>query len=209
MLLIFDEVQCGLGLTGKMWCCEHFDVVPDLLVFGKKVQVCGVMAGPRLDEVRDNVFRLPGRINSTWGGNLVDMVRSTHCLRIIEEERLVENARLLGDVFLAELQQLAREFGFISAPRGRGLMLAFDLPDRAMRDAFWTGLHELGLLALRSGGRTLRFRPALDIPAENVGRAIELLREQCRRGRTRVSSTITRLPFDGPETGVPEFPKAA
>jgi 4-aminobutyrate aminotransferase-like enzyme len=69
MLLIFDEVQSGMGVTGKNWCCQHFDVLPDLLVFGKKAQVCGVMAGPRLDEVKDNVFRLPSRINSTWGGN--------------------------------------------------------------------------------------------------------------------------------------------
>src|SRR6266496_6242709 len=74
LLLIFDEVQCGMGATGRNWCCEHFDVVPDLLAFGKKAQVCGVMAGPRLDEVKDNAFRLPSRLNSTWGGNFTDMV---------------------------------------------------------------------------------------------------------------------------------------
>ena len=65
------------------------------------------MAGPRLDEVRDNCFRLPGRINSTWGGNLTDMVRSTHCLRVIEEEKLIDNAATMGRVFLSRLQQLA------------------------------------------------------------------------------------------------------
>jgi L-lysine 6-transaminase len=59
ILLIFDEVQTGLCTTGRTWCCQHFDVQPDLLAFGKKVQVCGVMAGPRLDEVKDNAFRLP------------------------------------------------------------------------------------------------------------------------------------------------------
>src|SRR6059058_5844800 len=96
ILLIFDEIQCGMGATGRNWCCQHFDVVPDLMAFGKKAQVCGVMAGPRLDEVAENCFRLPGRINSTWGGNLTDMVRSTHYLRIIEQERLVENARVIG-----------------------------------------------------------------------------------------------------------------
>src|SRR5438105_9068719 len=100
MLLIFDEIQCGMGTTGRNWCCEHFGVLPDLMAFGKKVQVCGVMAGPRLDEVKDNCFRLPSRISSTWGGNFTDFVRSTHFLRIIEEERLVENARVKGEFFL-------------------------------------------------------------------------------------------------------------
>ena len=97
MLLIFDEVQCGMGTTGRNWCCEHFDVMPDLMAFGKKAQVCGVMAGPRLDEVKDNAFRLPSRLNSTWGGNFTDMVRSTHFLQIIEEENLVENAGKMGE----------------------------------------------------------------------------------------------------------------
>src|SRR3984957_14037086 len=59
ILLIFDEVQCGMGLTGKNWCCQHFGVMPDIIALGKKAQVCGIMAGPRLDEVKDNVFRLP------------------------------------------------------------------------------------------------------------------------------------------------------
>src|SRR5438132_5207367 len=96
ILLIFDEVQTGLCTTGRTWCCQHFNVQPDLLAFGKKVQVCGVMAGLRLDEVKDNAFRLPSRLNSTWGGNFTDMVRSTHYLRVIEKENLVENAGKVG-----------------------------------------------------------------------------------------------------------------
>ena len=76
-----------MGVTGRMWCCQNFGVVPDLMAFGKKAQVCGVMAGPRIDEVRDNAFRLPSRLNSTWGGNFTDMVRSTHFMRIIENEK--------------------------------------------------------------------------------------------------------------------------
>ena len=84
-LLIFDEVQCGMGITGKNWCCEHFGVLPDLLAFGKKAQVCGVMAGPRLDEVKDNCFRLAEPNQFDWGGNFTDYVRSTHYLRIVEE----------------------------------------------------------------------------------------------------------------------------
>ncbi len=183
MLLIFDEVQCGMGVTGRNWCGEHFGVLPDLMAFGKKAQVCGVMAGPRLDEVKDNCFRMPGRINSTWGGNFTDMVRSTHFLQIIEDENLVENARVVGEYFLNRLLELQKEEPMMSAVRGRGLFLAFDLPDPATRDRFWKGLFEGGALALKSGERAIRFRPALDFTTEVVDEAIDLLREQCQRMR--------------------------
>jgi L-lysine 6-transaminase len=181
MLLIFDEVQTGLGTTGKMWCSQHFDVKPDLMAFGKKVQVCGVMAGPRLDEVRDNAFRLPSRLNSTWGGNFVDMVRSKHYLRVIEQENLVENARVMGDRIAAGLRSIAAECPTISAVRGRGLFIAFDLADSATRNQLWKSLYDRGLLVLKSGERAIRFRPALDITAEVVDEAMGILHEECRR----------------------------
>ena len=183
ILLIFDEVQCGMGVTGRNWCCEHFDVLPDLLAFGKKAQVCGVMAGPRLDEVKDNAFRLSSRLNSTWGGNFTDMVRSTHYLRIVEEEHLVENAAKVGAYFLDRLRDLQREEPAISAARGRGLFLAFDLPDPKTREQFWKGFFDLGVLTLRSGENSIRFRPALDLTVEVVDEAMELMRKFCRHRR--------------------------
>ncbi|MEY2559301.1 MAG: L-lysine 6-transaminase [Verrucomicrobiota bacterium] len=183
MLLIFDEIQSGMGTTGRNWCCEHFGVKPDLMAFGKKVQVCGVMAGPRLDEVQDNAFRLPSRLNSTWGGNFTDMVRSTHYLRIIEEENLVANAAKVGAHFLKSLQELQQEEPIVAAVRGRGLFLAFDLPDPKTRDEFWKGLFDRGALVLKSGERAIRFRPALDISAEVVDEAMELLRQQCQESK--------------------------
>src|SRR5229473_3485590 len=181
ILLIFDEVQCGMGVTGRNWCFEHFDVMPDLLAFGKKAQVCGVMAGPRLDEVKDNAFRLPSRLNSTWGGNFTDMVRSTHFMRIIEEEHLIENAGKVGAYFLDQLRQLQNEFHFIKGVRGRGMFLAFDLPDAKAREDMWKGLFDLGVLTLRSGEDSIRFRPTLDMTAEVVDEAIELMRKYCRQ----------------------------
>jgi L-lysine 6-transaminase len=180
ILLIFDEVQCGMGATGRNWCCEHFNVVPDLLAFGKKAQVCGVMAGPRIDEVKDNAFRLSSRLNSTWGGNYTDMVRSTHFLRIIEAEHLVENAAKVGAYFLDQLRGLQREEPRISAARGRGLFLAFDLPDAKTREEFWKGFFDLGVLTLRSGENSIRFRPPLDITAEVIDEAMDAMRKYCR-----------------------------
>lgn len=180
-LLIFDEVQCGMGITGRNWCCEHAGVLPDLLVFGKKAQVCGVMAGPRLDEVKDNCFRLPSRINSTWGGNFTDFVRSTHYLRIIEQEKLVAHARGQGEFFLGALQGLTRKYPLVTAARGKGLMLAFDLPDTARRDAFWKGCYERGLLVIRSGERSIRLRPVLDVKDDIIEAALNIMDQQCRQ----------------------------
>src|SRR6476646_5049777 len=181
ILLIFDEVQTGLCTTGRTWCCQHFDVQPDLLAFGKKVQVCGVMAGPRLDEVKDNAFRLPSRLNSTWGGNFTDMVRSTHYLRVIEKENLVGNAGKVGAYFLEQLLDWQRECEIVSAVRGRGLFIAFDLPDAETRDDVWRKLFDSGVLVLKSGERSIRFRPALDVKKEVVDEAMEILRKQCKR----------------------------
>jgi L-lysine 6-transaminase len=181
ILLIFDEVQCGMGATGRNWCCEHFDVMPDLLAFGKKAQVCGVMAGPRIDEVKDNAFRLSSRLNSTWGGNFTDMVRSTHFLRIIEKEHLVENSAKVGGYFLDQLRDLQKEEPLISAARGRGLFLAFDLPDAKKREEFWKGFFDLGVLTLRSGENSIRFRPPLDITAEVIDEAMDVMRKYCQK----------------------------
>ncbi len=181
MLLIFDEVQTGLCTTGKTWCSQHFGVMPDLMAFGKKVQVCGVMAGPRLDEVKDNAFRLPSRLNSTWGGNFTDMVRSKHFLQIIEKENLVENARVMGERIVSSLREIAKECPAMTAVRGRGLFIAFDLADAATRDQVWKSLFDHGVLVLKSGERAIRFRPALDIEAEVIDEAMNLMRDECRR----------------------------
>jgi L-lysine 6-transaminase len=175
-LLIFDEVQTGVGLTGAMWCWQHFGVEPDLFCFGKKTQVCGFAANSRIDDV-DNVFRVSSRINSTWGGNLVDMIRSARFLEIIAEEKLVENARMVGEYFLARLTEMAGEFpGVVSNVRGRGLFLALDLPDKETRDRALAACLDNGLIALASGQAAIRFRPALNLSRDEAEEGVRKLR---------------------------------
>ena len=177
-LLIFDEVQTGVGLTGRFWAHEGIGVQPDLVAFGKKMQVCGFLAGGRIDEEPDNVFTVSSRINSTWGGNLVDMVRCQRYLEIIEEEKLVENAAAVGAHLLAGLESLQAERpDVVSNARGRGLMCAVDLPDTETRDRLMDKAYELGLMILGCGRRSIRFRPALDITKAEIDEALDLVRK--------------------------------
>src|SRR5690349_3532605 len=163
-LFVLDEVQTGCGLTGTAWAYQQLGVQPDVVAFGKKTQVCGVMAGGRVDEVPDNVFRVSSRINSTWGGSLVDMVRARRVLEVMEAEGLVARAGVAGEHLMGLLRGLATRHGMVTEVRGRGLMCAFSLPDKGTRDLVVARLREEErVLVLGCGTRSIRFRPALTI----------------------------------------------
>lgn len=173
-LLIYDEVQTGVGLTGKFWCYEHFGehARPDIIAFGKKTQVCGILASRRMDEVENNVFNVPSRINSTWGGNLVDMVRFGKILQIMKEDCLIDNARIQGDYLKQELLNLSHKHPSLLAVRGRGLMCAFDLPNASARNQFIHESMKRGVIFLGCGNQTIRFRPALILQKEHIDKAL-------------------------------------
>ena len=175
-LFVLDEVQTGGGLTGKPWAYQWKDVTPDVVAFGKKLQVCGVMAGGRVDEVPDNVFHVPSRINSTWGGNLTDMVRSRRILEVIETDDLFTNAQERGAELLSGLRQLAATHEIVGNPRGLGLMCAVTMPDATIRDRVLKVLMESEhVIMLGCGERSLRVRPALTVTAELVELALAAL----------------------------------
>lgn len=177
ILLIFDEVQTGVGITGKMWAHEHY-VKPDLMAFGKKTQVCGFLCSRRIDDVLENVFHKPSRINSTFGGNLVDMVRFQRILEIIHEEKLVENAKTVGTHLLEKLDDLQDEFkGLVSNARGRGLLCAIDLDTAQSRDQLRTKAYDDGLILIGCGDRSIRFRPPLSITRSEIDEGLRIIRE--------------------------------
>jgi L-lysine 6-transaminase len=175
-LFVMDEVQTGVGMTGTAWAYQQLGVQPDVVAFGKKAQVCGVMAGGRVDEVADNVFVVGSRINSTWGGNLTDMVRARRILEIIEGDALIQRAGFLGAHLLHELTALADKHQIMSDVRGRGLMCAFTLPSGEIRDTIVTKLREdEHVMVLGCGTDSLRVRPALTISIEEIDRGMAAL----------------------------------
>lgn len=174
ILLIFDEVQTGIGITGKMWAFEHFSIRPDIISFGKKTQVCGILANKeKFDEVPRNVFRESSRINSTFGGNFIDMLRFQLILEVIEQENLIANAREVGAYLLAQLKSLEAKYSqILSGARGRGLMCAVDLHDGVFRDHLRDKLYEDRLIILGCGERSIRFRPHLNVSREEIDLAL-------------------------------------
>jgi L-lysine 6-transaminase len=176
-------VQSGVGLTGKMWSFQHFGIEPDLFCFGKKTQVCGFASNDRIFDVDDNVFSLSSRINSTWGGNLTDMVRSQRYFEVIEEEKLVENAAKVGKYFVGELERFGDEFPtLVSNVRGRGLMAAFDLPSGELRNKALNAFMAHDVFVLSSGTRSARFRPALNFSLD-----------EAKEGITRMEKALKEL----------------
>ncbi|MFJ9538307.1 L-lysine 6-transaminase [Streptomyces sp. NPDC101225] len=176
-LFVLDEVQTGVGMTGTTWAYQQLGLEPDIVAFAKKVQLGGIMAGRRVDLVPDNVLQVSGRINSTWGGGLVDMVRARRILEIIERDGLVADAAAVGAWFVTELRDLeARHTPVVTNARGRGLMCAVDLPDGGVRDDVVRRLRtEEQVIALPCGERTVRFRPALSVTRDELGFALRAL----------------------------------
>ena len=174
-LLIFDEVQTGLGLTGSWWAYQQLEVAPDIICFAKKMQVGGILVSRRVDDV-DSVFKVPSRISSTWGGSLVDMVRATRILETIESEKLLSNAAQRGMELQTGLQALAERFpALVRNVRGRGLMCALDLPTPEQRNTVIKAALAARLLLLPCGTQTVRFRPFLNIQSDHLQEMLKRL----------------------------------
>ncbi len=182
-LFILDEVQTGCGLTGTPWAYLQLDLQPDIVAFGKKFHVCGIMAGERVDEVADNAFHVSSRLASTWGGNLTDMVRARRMLEVIEADRLFERIAPLGEALLNRLLTLQRQHpARVANARGRGLMCAFDLPDPDTRDTIVDRMYrDEHVIILPCGERSIRFRPVLTVTESELMSACDSLHRVLHR----------------------------
>ena len=177
-LLIYDEVQTGIGITGKMWAHQHFTPIPDIISFGKKTQVCGILAGDRINEVENNAFKTSSRINSTFGGSLTDMVRFKIILETVRDLNLLEQVNNTGNYLLNKINKLESEFpAFITNSRGLGLFCSFDLPSAIERDKLTFEAYKNHLLIIGCGNKSIRFRPHLTVTIQEIDFAIDVIRK--------------------------------
>jgi len=176
ILLIFDEVQTGLGITGKIWAYQHYDIIPDVLAFGKKAQVCGILANKeKFDQVEDHVFKESSRINSTFGGDFIDMLRFKLILEVIEQENLLANAAEKGTYLKSKLQKVIKDRPQLSNLRGEGLFVALDFDSADSRNEFIKRAYANKLIMLGCGEKSIRFRPHLNISKEDIDKTIMII----------------------------------
>ncbi len=178
ILLIFDEVQTGLGITGKMWAYQHYGIIPDVLAFGKKAQVCGILANKeKFDQVEHHVFKESSRINSTFGGDFIDMLRFKLILEVIEQENLLANATEKGTYLKSKLQEVMKNRPQLSNLRGEGLFVALDFDTADSRNEFIKRAYTNKLIILGCGEKSIRFRPHLNVSTEDIDKTMTIIND--------------------------------
>ena len=171
-LLIFDEIQSGLGRTGSMWASEHWKTVPDIMCLAKGI-AGGVPMGVTL--VRPDILAVmkKGEHSSTFGGNPLACAAGTATLQALTQDGLVENAKSMGEKFLRGLEELKSKHKIIREVRGKGLMIGVELKFE-VKDILMEGIKN-GLLLLYSGRNILRFLPPLVISEEDIVKTLQIL----------------------------------
>lgn len=172
ILLIFDEIQCGFGRTGKLWACEHWGVIPDVLCAGKGF-AGGIPIGVTFskDEVMSSLK--VGEHSSTFGGNPIACAASLAALEYLVKNDLIRRAAKVGTIFKSGLVDIQRRYKVVRDVRGLGLMLALELRFD-IKDVLLNGIKE-GLLMLYSGRNIVRLLPPLIINEQEVKKAVDIL----------------------------------
>ena len=172
IVLIFDEIQAGLGRTGRLWACDHWDTAPDILCLAKGI-AGGVPMGATL--VRPNILASinKGEHSSTFGGNPISCAAGTAALKAITEDGLIENSEKMGKLFREGLEELKEKHTMIREVRGKGLMIGIEMKFE-VRDILMA-LIKKGVLMLYSGRNILRILPPLVISEDDVTKVLHVL----------------------------------
>ena len=167
--LIFDEIQTGFCATGKTWLFEHLDIVPDIVIFGKKAQVCGIMTTKEFSSVFESKYKM---LDTTWDSDLVDMIRSRYVMDVIESENLRDLVSINSKKFLNDLEKINNIYNV----RGKGCLIAFDFKTQNQRDKFYKDLYRDGMLCNPTGKKSIRLRPHLTVTEDEFKKAYKIIR---------------------------------
>ena len=178
VLFIADEVQTGIGRTGKMLCCDHHGFKPDILILGKALSggVFPVSAILASNEVMLTIK--PGEHGSTFGGNPLACQVAIAALKVVEREKLAENAEAMGEVFRTRLIEFSNNHKIVTKVRGKGLLNAIVINDNEGSDIAWNiclNMAEKGLLAKPTHGNIIRFAPPLIINEEQLNNCVDII----------------------------------
>ena len=171
-MLIFDEIQAGLGRTGRLWACDHWNTAPDILCLAKGI-AGGVPMGATLVKPEILASMSKGEHSSTFGGNPLSCAAGIAALRSITEDGLIENAEKMGNLFREGLEELKSKHTMIREIRGKGLMIGIEMKFE-IRDILMELINR-GILMLYSGRNILRILPPLVISEEDITKVLHVL----------------------------------
>ena len=165
---ILDEIQTGFGTTGKMWYYEHLDIIPDILIFGKKAQVCGICVSEKYSLILNNPYQ---KLDVTFDGELIDIIRAKYVLKAIEENKLLSKVIINSSKIKEILLPITKNY------RSCGYLIAFDFDTKEDRDFFVEKCFQNKLLINKAGERTVRLRPNLALEDIEMEKFLEIVQK--------------------------------
>lgn len=163
---ILDEIQTGFGVTGKMWYYEHLNLVPDILVFGKKAQLCGIVLNDKYASILDDKYK---KLGVTFNGDLIDMIRSTYIMKAYEDLDMLSKVREQSNYIRRKLSYRVKNY------RSIGFLIAFDFDSQKQRDEYIDNCYKNRVIVNRSGNVTVRLRPNMALTNQEMETLIERL----------------------------------
>jgi len=170
--LVFDEIQIGFGTTGNLWYFQGLEIIPDIVVFGKKTQVSGIMVKNELSRIFNR--ELSGKLEVTWDGDVSDMIRCKYIIRAYERDEILKNVQKRSDELVSGLSTIEE----ITNLRNCGLIVGFDLPNSCERDIFVRRAYKNGLMCNSTSNKAVRLRPSLTLTSDHITQCVEILKKR-------------------------------
>lgn len=177
--LVFDEIQIGFGGTGKLWFFQHLGVTPDIVIFGKKTQLSGIMVKDEFSQIFSKEESV--RLEVTWDGDISDMIRCKYIIRAYDKYDILENTKKMSKILSSKLIEMPEVLNL----RNCGLIMGFDLKSGEFRDIIVNDLYSNGLICNKTGSNSIRLRPSLNISEQDIEHAMSIFKKSFFKNRNK------------------------